>query len=129
MARWMRRKEPLVPFEDYGFTAEDYRAHRAWVLDGAPEPDPDTVERVRRWNEDTYEMRQASEAVRDERRRRFWHGFWTLAGISAIALFAAAFALSLHVYVSPGGLATMGTGAMVIGLAAVAGRDSHRKDD
>src|ERR1039458_5238519 len=129
MARRMRRKEPLVPFEDYGFTAEDYRAHRAWVLDGAPEPDPDTVERVRRWNEDTYEMRQASEAAKKERHRRFWRGFWSLTGIAAIVLLTISVTLSVHVHLSEHAQATMGLAAILIGVAAFMGRDYHRKDD
>ena len=38
-------RKPVVPFEDYGLTAAEYKAHRDWVLRGGPEPAPEVVER------------------------------------------------------------------------------------
>lgn len=76
-------RKPVVPFENYDLTAEEYKAHRDWILHGGPEPAPDVVERVRRYHEETYDYTSQVEAARSERWRQLRFGFWSFVGVAS----------------------------------------------
>ena len=123
----VKRSEPVIPFEDYGFSAEDYRAWRESVLHGGPEPDTETVERIRRWNEDTWDLRQEKAGAKVERHRQVWYGIWSVVGIVSLMVLTAGFTISWHISASNRTLAFMGIVGLVGGMASLAGRDFFRR--
>lgn len=115
---------PAIPFEDYGFTADDFRAWHS-SNDGAMPP-PDKVQRIEAWLKADHHAREAQGAANEERRRRFWFGFWTLAGIVSIVVLTASFTLG-HKQPSRQALAGLLLVGAVGGIAAIFGREMHRR--
>jgi hypothetical protein len=125
MVPWRRPDDGVAPFEAYGFSADDYRQWHHSALHGGPAPDAETIERIRRWNGDTFDARQAIQAGKNERRRRFWFGVSTLVGVGAIVLLTVLFTAAWHVRIGHTATFVLVSIALLAGWASIVGRDTH----
>lgn len=122
-----RKTTDKVPFEDYGLTAEDYRAWHAAALGRGPAVSPDIDARVMRWHHDKKAREDAAAATRAERKRRLWYATSSLLGVASIVAVTVAVVAERPVHVSNQTDARLYLAALVAGLAAFLGRDWNRK--
>lgn len=89
----MRRRQPYRPsFEDYGFTADDFRTWHATLGTGQ---DPEVVRRINTWCDDQRAVARATEL---RRQRARWGGVVTLLVLITFPIPIVWFSVTLLVY-------------------------------